>query len=98
MFLIKRISLKYGLKVKLFCFNDSLTPLAPYLNLSSSDMMQWSILAIKNLCEDNLSNQQFIRRLEHQGLSSSNNELLKQNNIEARLENGKITISNVITP
>ena len=79
-------------------YDDSLTlwVLVP-LTSSLLDMMQWSIFAIKNLCEDNLTNQQYISRLEHQGLSPSNDDFLKNNNIKARLENGKIKLSNVDT-
>ena len=31
--------------------------------------MQWSILAIRNLCEDNPANQQLIAQLETQGIA-----------------------------
>lgn len=54
--------------------------------------MQWAIFAIRNICEENLQNQTYIANLEKQGLAP--NKLLSETQIETRLENGKIRISN----
>ena len=37
--------------------------------------MQWAILAIRNLCEDNPANQQLIAQLETQGIAETTSQL-----------------------
>ena len=40
-----------------------------------SDILQWAILAIRNLCEDNPANQQLIAQLETQGIAEAASQL-----------------------
>lgn len=47
-----------------------------FLNVIYSVIMQWSVLAVRNLCENNESNQKAIAELRCQGLSLSSEELM----------------------
>lgn len=42
---------------------------------------EWSILAIRNLCENNLENQQIVRQLSKVG-DAKNSDVLKEFNID----------------
>lgn len=65
----------------------------PLLNATVIDdqnpyIMQWAIFAIRNLCEENLQNQGYIKKLEKQGLAP--NHFCGSCNISVTLKDGKI--------
>ena len=54
-------------------------------------ILQWSVLAMRNLCEKNLSNQQTVADINFQGLAD-NVDRLAQFGISAELRDGKIFV------
>ena len=42
-----------------------------FLIIFVSDIMQWAVLAIRNLCEGNATNQEVIARLETRGVAEA---------------------------
>lgn len=53
----------------------------PILFRSRTVIKEWSILAIRNLCENNAENQQIIRQLSKVG-DAENSDILKELNID----------------
>lgn len=49
--------------------------------ISFAVVKEWSILAIRNLCENNLENQQMIRELTKVG-DANNSDILKEFNLD----------------
>ena len=65
----------------------------PLLNATVIDnqnpyIIQWAIFAIRNLCEENLQNQEYIKKIEKQGLAP--NDFSESCNINVTLKDGKI--------
>ena len=67
------------------CFNS----LNTFLNCNS-DIRQWAIFTIRNLCDNNLDNQRLISQLDHKGLA--NDAVKEQLGIDCNLVDGKIQI------
>ena len=59
----------------------------------SSDITQWSVLAIRNLCEGNPANQHLISSLRAQGVCPLDEEALRTCGGEVELgDNGRVRI------
>ena len=56
--------------------------------------MQWAIFGIKNVCQGNPQNQQYIRNMQEQGLAK--NDFLQDSRVECRMENGRIKMKNMM--
>ncbi|XP_057312086.1 ataxin-10-like isoform X1 [Hydractinia symbiolongicarpus] len=54
-------------------------------------ILQWAIFAVRNICEDNIENQELVGSVEKQGLAR--NHFLTDSNITTNIVDGKITIS-----
>lgn len=54
--------------------------------------MQWAIFGIKNVCQENRENQQYIQQMQQQGLAK--NDYMTDTNIHCRMENGRIKMVN----
>ncbi len=49
----------------------------PVIDLSS-DLLQWAILGIRNMCEGNIENQKVVQSLKQEGLAPSARKVLDQ--------------------
>ena len=64
-----------------------------FLNVLCSDIAQWAVFAVRNLCEDNPANQQLIAGLQAQGGCPVTMETLKGAGGEVEVgEDGKVRI------
>jgi hypothetical protein len=53
---------------------------------------QWTLLAIRNLCEGNEDNQQFVQQMQLKGVANPE-ELLRNYNLQCDVQDGKLTAS-----
>jgi len=56
---------------------------------SNPYLMQWSIFAVRSICEGNVENQNVIKNMKNQGIVDN---LLNDTKVATRLENGKIKL------
>ena len=61
--------------------------------LTRLDIKEWSVLAMRNLCENNPENQKIVDNLKMAGVAE--NTELKNLGLKAEIENGKIKIKKV---
>lgn len=58
------------------------------------DITQWSVLAIRNVCEGNEENQKFIQQMTLQGLAHKADDL-RAMGVNAEVSDGRITVQSV---
>ena len=54
-------------------------------------IMQWTLFAVRNLCEGNENNQNFISQMQLKGIANSN-ELLEDFGIQCNVQHGQLTV------
>lgn len=62
-----------------------------YISLTLTDITQWAILAIRNLCEDCPGNKEVLAGLKQQGLAD-NTTVLRELGVDAEVQGDKIVV------
>ena len=63
--------------------------------LNTLDLREWGVFCVRNLCEENAENQQYINNMKAEQLDEKTIELLAQQGFKASIVNNKISLERI---